>query len=291
MKFFILDVFGQRKYSGNQLATFLDYGRLSSIEMQQIAREINFSETTFITGKTQGKNGFPVRIFTPESEIEFAGHPTLGTAYIIQKYMEQAGIDRVILDLPVGQIPVNIEDDFYWMDQNQPKFGKEIPVKEISKLLGIQESEFIQDHPVLETTTGLPFTIVPLKNLDAVKRAQVNLQEYSQFIKKTWAKGILVFSPEAYEAEQQISARVFVNYLGIPEDPATGSAAGCLAAYLLKTGLLGNKNLELNIGQGYEIGRPSLIKIKAKKSDSQYDIKVGGKVQEIASGNWNTNNT
>jgi len=223
------------------------------------------------------------------SEIDFAGHPTLGTAFVIKKYLEHPDIDKVNLGLAVGRLSVTTEDNLYWMDQNQPKFGKEIPVNEISGVLGIDESDIDRQFPVLETTTGLPFTIVPLKNLDAVRKARIDPQKYSNFITNTWAKGILVFSSEAYEHDQHLSARVFVHYLGIPEDPATGSAAGCLSAYLLKTGYFGNKRLELNIGQGYEIRRPSLIKISAEKNETQFEIKVGGRVTEIAAGIWNTN--
>lgn len=289
MKFFITDVFGSKRYSGNQLATFLDYGLLSSQEMQQIAKEVNFSETTFITSAKPGINGFPVRIFTPESEIEFAGHPTLGTAFIIQKYIQRPGVDKVKLDLAVGPISVAHRDELFWMEQTQPTFGEKIPPSVISKVIGVDESELNKDFPALETTTGLPFTIVPLKSMEAIRKAHINLQEYTRFISKTWAKGILIFSPEAYEPGQHLSVRVFVNYLGIPEDPATGSAAGCLAAYLLKTGFWGSEDLDLIIGQGYEIGRPSFIKMSARKIKTEFEISIGGKVIEIASGNWNVN--
>lgn len=288
MRFFITDVFGHKKYSGNQLATFLDYGELSTEEMQKIAREINFSETTFITKKQPLNDAYPVRIFTPNSEIDFAGHPTLGTAHIIKILQGNEEMKEIFLEFPVGRIQVRYENDTYWMKQNQPEFGKEIPLAVISEVLGIDDSEINQGFPVLETTTGLPFTIVPVRNLEAVKKVQVDLQKYAEFVAKTWAKGILVFSPEAYEKGHHLSVRVFVNYLGIPEDPATGSANGCLAAYLLKTNYFGQGKLDLTVGQGYEIGRPSELRISAGKSQSTYDINVGGNVVLIADGEWQT---
>jgi len=287
-KFYICDVFGDLRYSGNQLATFLDFGKISTEEMQQIAREINFSETTFITGKISNDNGYPVRIFTPESEIGFAGHPSLGTAFIIRNYLEKSGQDLINLDYSIGRIPVKIEGDVYWMKQKQPLFGDVISSSTIARVLGIDESEIEKDFPVLEVTTGLPFTIVPLKSIDSLRRARVDPNEYDNFIQSSWAKGILVFSKEAYEKKQDLSVRVFVNYLGIPEDPATGSAAGCLAAYFLKTNYFELNQLSLNIGQGYEINRPSNIKINASKLADDYEINIGGNVNLIASGDWQT---
>lgn len=288
MRFFITDVFGNKKYSGNQLATFLDYGKLSTEEMQKIAREINFSETTFITGKRSAEGSFPVRIFTPNSEIDFAGHPTLGTAFIIKNNLENTGEKEIFLDFPVGRIPVRVTNDIYWMKQKQPEFGKEISTSVVSRLIGVAESAINKEFPVLETSTGLAFTIVPLNSMKALKEARIDLQEYNKFIQISGAKGIMVFSTEAYENKQDISSRVFVNYLGIPEDPATGSANGCLAAYLLKTNFFGQSHLDLTVAQGYEIGRPSEIMISANKTHSLFDINVGGKVHYIASGEWET---
>jgi trans-2,3-dihydro-3-hydroxyanthranilate isomerase len=129
---------------------------------------------------------------------------------------------------------------------------------------------------------GLPFTIVPLRTMKALKKARVNQEKYRNFIGQYWAKGIMVFSPEGYEMNQDLSSRVFVDYLGIPEDPATGSATGCLAAYLARYGMFGMGQLEMTIGQGYEIGRPSELKIKAKKNGEDYDIFLGGQVIEVA---------
>lgn len=289
MKFYITDVFGNERYSGNQLATFMVADEISSAEMQKIAREINFSETTFISCAEPVNNGYPVRIFTPGSEIDFAGHPSLGTAYIIKRFIKGTNDKLVNLDLKVGRIPVVCEEDVCWMKQQQPVFGNEVSISTMAKMLGLNASELDHGFPVLETSTGLPFTIVPLKSLASIRKAKVDLQQYHHFIKESQAKGILIFSPEAYTSGQELSVRVFVHYLGIPEDPATGSAAGCLAAYLLKTNYLKKDRLELSLGQGFEIGRPSELKIKAIKTDEKYEIKIGGRVHHIASGDWETN--
>jgi trans-2,3-dihydro-3-hydroxyanthranilate isomerase len=286
MRFFILDVFGTERYSGNQLAVFFDFGQLSTNEMQKIAKEINFSETTFIINEEIQNNGYPVKIFTPESEIEFAGHPTLGTAYIIKKYLDKQNSNLINLNFLVGQISVAIENEEYWMTQKQPTFGKELQSDLLAKVLGLEMDEIDNTFPILEVTTGLPFTIVPLKSKEALSKARIDLNEYEAFIQQTWAKGILIFCNEGYEEYQKISTRVFVNYLGIPEDPATGSATGCLAGYLLKTNYYNSRLIDLTVGQGYEIGRPSSLRIKANLSEKGYDIRIGGKVIEIAEGNW-----
>jgi len=286
MRFFITDVFGNDKYSGNQLATFFDFGTLSTDEMQNIAREINFSETTFITSDKKINDGFNVRIFTPSSEIDFAGHPTLGTAHIISKYLFKHLLGLVKLNYRVGQIPVTIINETIWMRQNQPKFGHNIDQLLLAQTLGLTDNDFDNRFPIMEVTTGLPFTIVPLKSLNAIKKAKVNLIKYNDFIQQTWAKGILIYCQEAYDKHHGISSRVFVDYLGIPEDPATGSATGCLAGYLLKYNVLNSNQIELTVGQGYEINRQSELKIKAELIDGNFDINIGGKVIEIAEGDW-----
>ena len=286
MKFYILDVFGKERYSGNQLATFLDFGILTKEEMQKIASEINFSETTFITSNSMIDNGYSVRIFTPKSEIAFAGHPTLGTAYVLKQHIDKALGNQINLNLPIGQIPVNIDKDDFWMTQKQPEFGQELSKSLLSKVIGLELNEFDDNFPILEVTTGLPFTIIPLKTLKSLKKSKIDLTEYERFITQTSAKGILVFCNEGREESQILSTRVFVNYLGIPEDPATGSATGCLAGYLLKTEYFKTTIIDIVVGQGYEIDRPSNLRIKASMIDNEFDIKIGGRVYEIAEGEW-----
>lgn len=285
MNFYLIDVFGVSRYTGNQLAVFNNIGELSADEMQKIAREINFSETTFITGPNTG-NGYPVRIFTPGQEIEFAGHPTLGTAFVIKKFIETNNSGEIRLNLKAGSIPVTSESDMLWMRQIQPVFGKHLAVKDIAELLNLAEKDINHKYPIAEVSTGLPFTIVPLNTMKALKKARINSALYPGFLVNAWAKGLMVFCPEGYDSHQDLASRVFVDCYGIPEDPATGSATGCLAAYLVKYGMFGQGRLKMTIGQGYEIGRPSELKIDVELNNGNFEINVGGSAYEVAKGEW-----
>jgi trans-2,3-dihydro-3-hydroxyanthranilate isomerase len=289
LPFFIVDVFGESRYSGNQLAVVLNAGRLRALEMQRIAREFNFSESTFITSSQDSPKSFDVRIFTPHNELPFAGHPTLGTAYTIQRFIIQEKIPKLSLNLKVGEIPVifaysNGKPSILWMKQREPSFGKaEFDPGAISKVLGIQRDEIDTRFPVREVSTGVPFFIVPLKTLKSLRRCKVNRQSYLALVKRTEAKSILVFSPEAYKKTSDLAVRVFTEYYGIPEDPATGSGNGCLAAYLCKHKYFGSDKIDLIVDQGYEVGRPSKLYLKASKA-GKISVSVGGRVFEVARG-------
>ncbi|UCE19171.1 MAG: PhzF family phenazine biosynthesis protein [Gemmatimonadota bacterium] len=289
-KFFFTDVFSQGKYSGNQLATFTHCASLSDEEMQRIAREINFSETTFILSDEPQDGGYNVRIFTPMAEIDFAGHPTLGTAYIIRKHIMQQPVNRVVLNLKVGQVPVEFPegngDGTLWMKQAEPTFGKIMDVEPMAKVLSLKEDDIDVRWPIEEVSTGLPFIVVPLTSLDALKRVSIRRELYDELIRESWAKIILTFCPEGYSEGQEFGVRVFPICLGISEDPATGSGNGCLAAYLVKNRYLKSDRIDLATGQGYEIGRPSHISLRAQGRDEGLEIFVGGKVVPIAEGRW-----
>ncbi len=290
-KFFITDVFGERKYSGNQLATFLNCDSLRDEEMQQIAREINFSETTFILTDKQQNGGYDVRIFTPGKELDFAGHPTLGTAFIIQKHIIRQPVAKVVLNLKVGQIPVSFPvkgrgDNTLWMEQMEPTFGETLDVGLMARILSLNEDDIDTRWPVEQVSTGLPCIIVPLKTLDALKRASVVKEHYMKLINTSWAKVILVFCPGGYTEQHDLGVRVFVDYYGIPEDPATGSGNGCLAGYLIKNRYFQSRRIDIRVGQGYEIGRPSLLSLRASEPEGHIKIAVGGQVIPIAEGRW-----
>ena len=173
-RFFITDVFTSQRYGGNQLATFVDCESLSEQEMQQIAREINFSETTFITSRQPRDGGYDVRIFTPKAEVEFAGHPTIGTAHIIRNKLRLTDANEITLNLRVGKIPVTFsETSVVWMKQMPPTFGKQLDIDTLAQVLGIAPADIDHDFPIEEVSTGFPHLIVPLKNLDALKRAKI----------------------------------------------------------------------------------------------------------------------
>jgi trans-2,3-dihydro-3-hydroxyanthranilate isomerase len=287
LTFHIVDVFAEEKYFGNQLAVFQRAEVLSSEEMQKIAREVNFSETTFILTDKQNNGGFDVRIFTPKEEVPFAGHPTLGTAHIIRNEILKVNTEKVILNLAVGQIPVTYSNnDYGWMKQIEPFFGNTHQIETLANILGLDAKEIDERFPIQEVSTGLPFFIVPLKKIASLKKAKIDKEKYFDFIKNTLAKGILVFCPETYESQNDISVRVFVDCYGIPEDPATGSGNGCLSGYMVKYRYLGKDNINIRSEQGYEIGRPSLLLLKAEQSGSKINISVGGKSIVVAMGEF-----
>jgi trans-2,3-dihydro-3-hydroxyanthranilate isomerase len=284
--FYILDVFAEEKYAGNQLAVLMAGQKMSDAEMQKIAKEFNYSETTFILSDTPEDEGYNICIFTPEKEIPFAGHPTLGTAYVIQKEIIKEPVDTVFLNLKAGRIPVKLvykgkEADQLVMRQPEPVFGKTLDKNEVAKAISLDRSEIDGRFPVEEVSTGMWFIIVPLKTLNSIKRAKTDRDRYFKLIENTGAKAIVLFSPETYRKENHLNVRVFAGYYGIPEDPATGSGCGCLAAYLVKHRYFGKDSINVRIEQGYEIKRPSLLFLEAEGKT----IYVGGKVIEIAKGN------
>lgn len=288
--FYIVDVFTEEKFSGNQLAVFSYFDEFSDNEMQKIAKEMNYSETTFILSNKNQNNTYDVRIFTPKKEIPFAGHPTLGTAYVIQQEIIKKPVNTIVLNLKSGKIPVFFpttrkEPDILWMKQLQPIFGKEFDPKLISEILNLDLNDIDIRFPIQIVSTGLPTIIVPLKTLDAIKRVKLSNKKYFQLINSIDAKTILVFCPETYKKENCLNTRFFAPYLGIPEDPATGSANGCLAGYLVKHNYFEKDKINIRVEQGYEIGRPSLLYLKANKKDKEIDVFVGGNVIIIAKGN------
>lgn len=283
MNFYIVDCFAEQKYQGNQLAVFVPDRHLSTREMQQIAREINFSETTFILSGKQDNGGYRVRIFTPDIEVPFAGHPTLGTAFVIQQEIERGESNLVILDLDAGLIQVSFDSNGMTMTQNQPEFGQIIEKPEIAGLLQIEEDEIRDDYPIMWVSTGLPCIVVPLKDVAAVKKCAIHHDRFARFIATVFKCNMLVF---AQTGELELAVRVFMDDPGFLEDPATGSANGNLAGYVLKYDYFKGQSLEYVVHQGMEIGRPSTLRIKAGLENETYRIQVGGNAFLVARGAW-----
>ncbi len=288
LTFYLVDVFAEEKLAGNQLAVFRNVEGLTKQQMQQIANEMHFSETTFILSDRQRDGGYDVRIFTPFDEVPFAGHPTLGTAYVINHFINPKPADVLNLNLGVGQIPVSFEKDqlgseVLWMKQKPPVFGKTFLVETFAEILQLEKESFDVRFPIQETSTGMPFIIVALKTLEAVKNAKVNLPSLRK-IAQDVSGGILVFAPQTYNKNNNLNARVFVDLYGIPEDPATGSGNGCLAAYLSRYNYFGTDKVNARVEQGYEIRRPSLLLLKAENKNQTIEVHVGGKVVPVANG-------
>lgn len=291
LPFWIVDVFAEKKYAGNQLAVFTQAGNLSTEEMQQIAKEMNFSETTFILSPELQEGGYDVRIFTPARELPFAGHPTLGTAFVLQQGILQQPVEQITLNLKVGPIPVtfsyhNQVPDVLWMRQNSPEFGAILSAEAIAPVLSLNVDDIDPRFPIQEVSTGVPFIIVPLKTLAALQRIKVNGEQLARVVEPLQAKEIFVFCPETRDSANQFSARMFAPLLGIAEDPATGSANGCFAGYLVQHAYLGEGLLKAQVEQGYEMGRPSLLRLQAQKQDGAIAVLVGGKVIPIARGEF-----
>ncbi len=288
LRFYLVDVFAERKYAGNQLAVVNSGALLSTAQMQAIANEMHFSETTFILSEQERNGGFDVRIFTPAAEVPFAGHPTLGTAYVLKRFIIKKPVSCVLLNLKVGQVPVSFESvekrqELVWMEQAPPTFGKTFSATQLAQVLQLSLEDFDRRFPVQEVSTGLPFIIVPLKSLAAVKRAHVNMDSLLELTKEVKA-GILVFCPETYVEGNDLNVRVFVDLFGIAEDPATGSGNGCLAGYLSRYRYFGTDKVNVRVEQGYEVGRRSLLLLKAECKAGVIGVNVGGKVVFVAAG-------
>ena len=284
---YIVDVFAEAKYEGNQLAVVLDEVGLSTEMMLKITREMHYSETTFITGYNLEERTFKVRIFTPEGELPFAGHPTLGTAYIAQRVLLKRKVDMVTLDLKAGMIPVefNYEGDetgVLWMKQLNPVFGDTHPVEKFAKFLGLRVEDFDTDYPIQEVSTGVYFYMVPLKTRDALKRVRVNSESLEEYSKGGKAKWPLMFCREPESPENDLKARMLTAFT---EDPATGSANGCLTGYLVKHKYLGDSTVDVRVEQGAEVNRPSILYLKGSPVEGGISVEVGGKVAYVAEGN------
>jgi trans-2,3-dihydro-3-hydroxyanthranilate isomerase len=299
IKYYIVDVFATKKYEGNQLAVFVDLdNQLSDAEMQTMAREINFSETTFI--KSANEHSSVVRIFTPEHEVPFAGHPSLGTSYIIAKFLLKEPTGFFILELPIGDIMINISDpkrldkSIFEMRQTQPKFSDQFSAEEISAELGIPKNDIDPSVPLEEITTGLPYIIIPLKNLAAMENLKLDVNGFKNFLEKRnkyktnsatgHSTSLFFFTKETYNAENQYNTRMLlIENERLSEDAATGSANGCFLAYLLKHQ---NTTIKATVEQGFQMNRNSYIYLDGQYTEGSYQIDVGGKVQLVSEGKW-----
>lgn len=284
MKFYIVDCFAEKKYQGNELLVVLADRPVSDREQQQIAREINFSETAFILSGKQDNGGYDVRIWTPNvGEVPFAGHPSLGTAFVIHHYLERGQSKSVNLNLKVGQIPVAISESGLTMYQNPPVFGEVISKQEIADVFGISPGQISDEYPVQWVSTGLAAVIVALKDRETLSRVRMNREAFEQYILRHPGSycSHLFF---ADMGNNVLAARCLMeDYL---EDPATGSANGDLAGYLLQYGYFNRSDIEYTVIQGEDMGRKSVLHVRAGKTGDAWTIAVGGQCHLVASGEW-----
>jgi trans-2,3-dihydro-3-hydroxyanthranilate isomerase len=286
LPFIQFDVFTTRPLEGNPLAVFLDGRGLSDDEMQAIAREMNLSETTFIfprDSETENARGVRVRIFTVQEELPFAGHPTLGTAFTLRG---KGGAREIKLDLNVGPIPVRFEEvsgepAFGEMTQAEPTFGQVHDRKKIAQVSGIPLEDIDTELPIQTVSTGVPFTILPLRGLEAIRRLQIDQPRASEYLNASGGKFFFCVTRETVDPAARLHARMLF-YNG--EDPATGSASGCAAAWMVEH-KVAQPDERVLIEQGMEMKRPSRIFVRASQRNGRVvNVRVGGNVVEVLRG-------
>jgi trans-2,3-dihydro-3-hydroxyanthranilate isomerase len=257
--------------------------------MQAIAKEMNLSETTFILPRdqaTERERGVRVRIFTVQEELPFAGHPTLGTAFALRG---DSGAKEVALDLNVGKVPVRFEDTpgqpFGEMTQVDPVFGMQHDREAVARVTRLRIEDFDPSFPIETVSTGLPYTVTPLKSLAVLQNLRLDLSRADEYLQKTGGKFFYFVARETIDPEARLHARMLF-YNG--EDPATGSAAGCAAAWMAAHNVA-QPDERVLIEQGIEMRRPSRIFVRASRQGNQYDnrivnVRVGGNALEVMRG-------
>jgi trans-2,3-dihydro-3-hydroxyanthranilate isomerase len=293
-----IDVFTSRRLEGNPLAVFTDARGLSDSEMQDLARETNLQETTFVFPRdaaTEREHGVKVRIFVPDKEIPFGGHPTLGTAMVLRN-LQMARASRsgrakdassVLLDLKVGKVPVDFREEasgnvFGEMHQIDPVFGPLHNRETVAALLDLKPRDIMDDWPIQTISTGLPFAIVPIKHLSTLQSLRLDLRKIYEYLDRQEPKCQFYYVTRDTQ-DLGVGLRTRSIY-PLGEDPATGSAAGCTAAWMVRYGVA-QPEQTVHIEQGVEIKRPSQIFVRASKDrDKITNVRVGGHAVQIMEG-------
>ncbi len=294
-RFYTLDVFTDRVFGGNPLAVFPDATMIPESALQSIALELNLSETVFVYPPADAKHTRRVRIFTPVYEMPFAGHPTVGCAFALAALGEipLAGETRIVLEEGVGPVPVLIRGEFKKPAFAQlsvaklPETGPPPPGRtHLADMLSLDASDILGGMSAPQAIScGFPFLIVPLRDLDAVKRARVRMDQWDAALKSYWAPDVLVFARNAEREGSAIRARVFVPGQGIIEDPATGSAVAALGGYLGAREAATTGNFSYVVEQGFEIKRPSILELEVDKNNGEVSaVRVGGSAMMVSEG-------
>jgi trans-2,3-dihydro-3-hydroxyanthranilate isomerase len=296
LSYSVLDVFAERPLEGNPLAVFHDANALSDAEMQALARETNLAETTFILPddpETERRDGVRVRIFTTEEELPFAGHPTLGTAtWLYFNHPALRGADTITLRLNAGPILVRFDaqdEDVSGvratMLQNDPVFGRTHDRISVARAIGLREEDLSAEYPPQTVSTGVPFCIVLLQSLEVSQRLQMAQREAKAWLANSDAHFFYCIAPMLAQREGRPHWHARMQFYS-GEDPATGSAAGCCIAWLVKTGLAVPEQAVV-IEQGIEIQRPSRITVRASLDGQQVrSVQVGGRTISVADGRF-----
>ena len=292
--FILVDVFTSRPFGGNQLAVFTDAAALNAGEMQELAHEMNFSESTFVM-PPESSGARRVRIFTPTVEVPMAGHPTVGTTWVLASRgeiaLDSASVDAT-LQLGIGPVTVTIEStggkpDFVWMAHREAEFGEKRDDRaHFAEALGISAADIRDDLPIQIVSTGFPFVFVPLRNLDALGRCYPNKAPIAALFKGVEQPPLLYVFVAEDSGEFSVRSRMFAPFNGIAEDPATGSAAAPFGAYAATYGLIKPApRTEFTIRQGVEMGRPSEIRVEVARKDSgAFALRIGGRCAIVGEG-------
>jgi trans-2,3-dihydro-3-hydroxyanthranilate isomerase len=292
-RFVQVDVFTDRIFGGNQLAVFLEPDGLSDEEMQAIAREMNLAETTFVFKPTHPDAAARVRIFTPSSELPFAGHPTVGTTWVLANrgLLPDNGA-QLALEERIGLVPVQLEGDArapqtVWMSHRDPEFGPPLENRtEMAQALGLTEADLLQNLPICTGSTGVRFMYVPLKDCETVDRAEASPRAVANAVPGDHI-GVFLFAPDPARGPASVYSRMFAREsIGVTEDSATGSASGPLGAYVAEQHVLALSDpIEITSLQGNKMGRPSTIRIRLDlHGDHATNIQVGGGVVPVLEG-------
>ncbi len=280
--FRLVDVFTEVPFAGNQLCVVPEpRAELDTAIMAMIAQEIGFSETAFVTGIRP--RGYDVRIFTPNDELPFAGHPTLGTAYTLVS--ERRLEARAVQTTAAGDVPVDVdlEEGTAWMRQLPPVFGEPVADRDaVAHAAGLEPSDLIDGSPILSVSVGIPHLMVPVRDEAALRRAARDEAGCSAVCVATSTESLYLF---AVRAAGDVMARMFDRWLAIGEDPGTGSAAGPLGAYLAVHGLAGMPG-RVVVAQGELVGRPSFLHVDVRSDGDTFVIRVGGGVRIVGGGSF-----
>jgi trans-2,3-dihydro-3-hydroxyanthranilate isomerase len=294
-QFYTADVFTDTRFGGNQLAVLPDARGLTTEQMAAIAREFNYSESTFVFPADDPKHTRRVRIFTPGGEVPFAGHPTVGTAHVLAAIGEVplTGTEtRIVLEENVGPVPVVIrardgKPDFAQFSVAMlPKVSApSVSRQTLAAVLSLEPDDLLDgEYAPQNVSCGLPFLIVPLRNRSAVSRSRLRLDQWERSLKGSEYEMVMIFAADPERPGSDMRARVYGPSVGVIEDPATGSACACLAGYLAaRTPRDGT--LRWVVEQGFEMGRPSIIEIEADKQAGKITgVRVGGKTVLVSRG-------
>lgn len=294
LRFHTLDVFTGHTFGGNPLGVFRDAAHLPTDLMQQVAREMNLSESVFL-GPPESGGAARVRIFTPGVEVPFAGHPTVGTAIFLASRLDLAPEDgsiTLVLEENVGHVPVEVR-----FEAGRPVFAQFTTAvlsehrasphscAELAAMVGLSEDDVCGDLAPEMVSCGLPYHILPVRTVDAVRRAVLDMAAWQRMLADSWAHHVYLVCTDAEGEGVDVRVRMFAPGSGVPEDPATGSAAAALGGYLAKADGRAEGKLSWTVEQGIEIGRPSILHVEADRTDGETrGIRVGGQAVFVSSG-------